>query len=764
MTISKMAPGRALLVSLLSLAGAFHLAAASAATVASITLAVPTKTLTAGNTETLKATAKDSSGHVISGVAFTWTSSSTKVLTISSAGLAKGLFPGSSTVKVTGGGKTASVTLSVVVASVTLTAPSKTLKVGSHETLKAVAKNSAGQVITGVTFKWTSSHSTIVSVGSTGVATALTSGSATLKASVGPKSASVVITVPPHVAGIAAKGSAIAGATVTLVDKNGATISTVTGSDGSYSLDTTGLTPPFMVSVQVDPKTVLYSVSDTANPGMVINVTPLTDLIIRSWYSVQGLDVATAFAAPVTDPPPSPTDVQIISNVVVQVTALWLQQNGVDTTSFSPISTAFTANGTGADAVLDDTTVDTGTGAITISAGTVSQSSTVTYDTGTSSMNVATTTTDSSTSTTDSSVQGTVVATSSDAQTALTAITTTLNSFASTVNTKGSALAASDVKPFLDTGLLNEGLDQDLFADNIADNFNGTQTGGTPVSVSFQVLNIQTLDTVNGLADVNFIMTETAGNQTQTQTDEFFFKDQGNGTWLFYGDNRPAKLSVAAEVRTNQGTNNAANGPDINLDVRPLTGLYSGITANGGPISNQAFTQQGTEDDVYIPDPAVPATTVTVTRDVFFYNTGVLGSLPSPGTSLTITLTPVSGPAQPYTVLTNAVTNEGISITSPTGSTLATATLGTPLHVVWTLPKTFAVAEVKLEGFAETDPGQNDNIQCNAPKPVLSNTATSGDITIPTTCGGKSVLGAILNVNVIGVNGEREIIDYEFQN
>src|SRR5579885_2853655 len=107
---------------------------ACAATVASITLTESSKTLVAGKAETIKATAKDSHGHAISGVTFTWSSSSTKVLSVSTTGTVKGLFPGVSTVKVTGGGKSASVAITVVVASITLTEPSKTLQVGSHET------------------------------------------------------------------------------------------------------------------------------------------------------------------------------------------------------------------------------------------------------------------------------------------------------------------------------------------------------------------------------------------------------------------------------------------------------------------------------------------------------------------------------------------------------------------------------------------------------------------------------------------------------
>jgi hypothetical protein len=292
--------------------------AASAATVASITLTETSKTLIAGKTETIKATAKDSGGHAITGVAFTWSSSSTKVLSISSTGAVKGLFPGVSTVKVTGGGKSASVAITVVVASITLTEPSKTLQVGSHETIKAIAKDSLGHAITGVTFKWTSTAATVVKVGTTGIATAMAAGTATIQAAVGTKSAHVLITAPEpalsSATGTAATGAAITTALVTLVDANGKTATTTTASDGTYTLDTSGLAPPFMVSVQVNDTTTLYSVSDATGASLVINVTPLTDLIIRSWYSVQGKDVATAFTAPAANPPPSPTEVQIIGS------------------------------------------------------------------------------------------------------------------------------------------------------------------------------------------------------------------------------------------------------------------------------------------------------------------------------------------------------------------------------------------------------------------------------------------------------------------
>src|ERR1700722_5275556 len=86
--------------------------------------------------------------------------------------------------------------LAATVARITLTVPSKSLTIGHKETLKAVAKDSAGHTITTVRFTWTSSRSTTARVGTTGVLTALKAGTSTIKASGGGKSATVIITVP----------------------------------------------------------------------------------------------------------------------------------------------------------------------------------------------------------------------------------------------------------------------------------------------------------------------------------------------------------------------------------------------------------------------------------------------------------------------------------------------------------------------------------------------------------------------------------------
>ncbi len=84
------------------------------------------------------------------------------------------------------------------------------------------------------------------------------------------------------------------------------------------------------------------------------------------------------------------------------------------------------------------------------------------------------------------------------------------------------------------------------------------------------------------------------------------------------------------------------------------------------------------------------------------------------------------------------------------------------IAVTWTLPRTFPITRVKLsaESFTGAD---NTGIDCNTDGPVLGITATTGAITIPGTCGGQPVLDVNLNVDIEGVNGERETIIGQFK-
>jgi hypothetical protein len=546
-----------------------------------------------------------------------------------------------------------------------------------------------------------------------------------------------------NLSGTVASGSPIGGAALILKDSLGQSLSATTAANGTYSLDTTGLTPPFLIQVATGGSTTLYSVSADANP-QTVNVTPLTDVIVRSWYGVQNVSADTAFNAPASNPAPTPASVSIVSTLVQNAVQLWLNQAGVTAATFNLISTPFTANGTGVDLVLDQTTVNPSTGSLIISDGTTTQTSTLTVTPATGSIGVSTTTTGPNG--TSSSTNTTVVPTQSAQQTALDAISTTLNNFSAVVNAKGSALTVADILQYFDPGLLNDGQNRDQFAQDAVSNLAGS-------TISFTVLSIKNLDTTNSVADVVFQFSASQGGQTETQTVEFFFK-QVSGTWLLSGNQRIASVNVDAEMRTNQGAFTGDNGPDVNVDVQPPQGTVSGVTISGGGIwSGATLTQSGVVSN--------PSGTL----DHFYINSGpLLATLPPAGSPFTLTLTLATGGSVSYTLPINSWTNEAISITSPTGSSLADANLGSTLPVNWTLPKTFPIARVKLSVLTFTgDQTLPSTIQCDTDGPILGITATSATVTVPATCSGMPVLQVNLNLDVEGVNGEREQVIYQFQ-
>ena len=139
----------------------------------------------------------------------------------------------------------------------------------------------------------------------------------------------------------------------------------LTGTDGKYSFDITGMTAPFLLKVSLGQAS-LYSVATSSGTA---NVHPFTDLIIRNWYEREGSDVDTAFGSVGALPsPPAAVDVSTIEITMKNILATWLQQEGVDASSFNLITSSFDADETGFDEVLEytDVEIDT-TGHVTVS-------------------------------------------------------------------------------------------------------------------------------------------------------------------------------------------------------------------------------------------------------------------------------------------------------------------------------------------------------------------------------------------------------------
>ena len=144
-------------------------------------------TVEVGRTQRFVATAKASDGTVISGVDFAWSSSNTAVATINNNGVATAVAAGTATIRATGNGvASAAVTITVTVvpvANVTISPSSaQELMVGETVTFMATARTAGGAVRGDVSITWASSDTSVVSITSAGVATAVGAGSAMVRA------------------------------------------------------------------------------------------------------------------------------------------------------------------------------------------------------------------------------------------------------------------------------------------------------------------------------------------------------------------------------------------------------------------------------------------------------------------------------------------------------------------------------------------------------------------------------------------------------
>lgn len=167
----------------------------------------------------------------------------------------------------------------------------------------------------------------------------------------------VVVAPPPTLSGTVAVGAPMLNATVTVKDANGLTVTDTVAADGSFSaIKLTGMLAPFSIQAcgMVDANYVcIYSVASAAG---VANVTPLTNASVAL---ALGSDPAGMFAA--TAAKPAPTSAELDTQKARLKTALagLLAKIGISNVDFT--STAFNADRTGMDKLLDSLKIRTGT-------------------------------------------------------------------------------------------------------------------------------------------------------------------------------------------------------------------------------------------------------------------------------------------------------------------------------------------------------------------------------------------------------------------
>lgn len=169
--------------------------------VASVSLTASATSLAIGQTMPVLATLKDGHGTVLTGRTITWSSSAPNVATVSTSGVVTGVAGGSAMISASSEGITGSLAFTVNapggVNTVTVTLSSPALSVGQTTQATAVAKDGSGASLSG-TPTWASSNSAIATVSTTGLVSAVGSGSATITATLAGTqgSASLGVTAP----------------------------------------------------------------------------------------------------------------------------------------------------------------------------------------------------------------------------------------------------------------------------------------------------------------------------------------------------------------------------------------------------------------------------------------------------------------------------------------------------------------------------------------------------------------------------------------
>jgi uncharacterized protein YjdB len=166
--------------------------------VASLRLSPTHRAMLVGQTVQLVAEALDAGGNVLAGRPVTWSTSAASVATVTAAGVVTAVADGAAIITASSEGRSAVASITVAqvpVASVVVTPATSNVVVGQSTQLSAQLRDGSGAIITGRAVAWTSTSTTVVTVSSNGLVTAIAPGTATITATSEGRSGSATVNV-----------------------------------------------------------------------------------------------------------------------------------------------------------------------------------------------------------------------------------------------------------------------------------------------------------------------------------------------------------------------------------------------------------------------------------------------------------------------------------------------------------------------------------------------------------------------------------------
>lgn len=169
---------------------------------------------------------------------------------------------------------------------------------------------------------------------------------------------------PQTVSGIAASGVPVVAGTVSLKDSSAPALvrTTTTAGDGSFSLDVSGLTPPFMLKAEWTANAITYQMYSFADGPGTANINPFSTAAVAG--AATGTDPAALYTSP--DPTVFQTIAANLPAVIDSLKTKLMPLFQLYGTAQNPVTDQFVADHTGLDAMFDNVQISLSSGNIVV--------------------------------------------------------------------------------------------------------------------------------------------------------------------------------------------------------------------------------------------------------------------------------------------------------------------------------------------------------------------------------------------------------------
>ncbi len=351
--------------------------------------------------------------------------------------------------------------------------------------------------------------------------------------------------------------------------------------NGKYSVDVTGLTPPFAfvaTGTVGGNQITLYSAATSADVGGTINITPFTDLIIRNIAATVTDTYLNAYMSnPANVANLTTAQIDAQRKALTDKLALALTAMGVDS-SIDLLRAAFSADSTGLDRFMDVVKVDTTNPAAVTITNILDAANTLVIDTTASATALAST---GSLSTTGMQTTAT---------TPFDKMLAGITAFASKFATGLPSASDPSLTMMLNGAFLQQGLNGSAWLNQIT-------TDPTMIGITFKNLVVDSIDPATNIAVIHFTVFDKTGTMQGVVNTQMKLHVP-SGYWLLYGDQHYVNVNIQTYafkgVCNPNSTSCLSALPNLNSSPEYHTGLYMNIDNQAlQPIGHTEITGPG---------------------------------------------------------------------------------------------------------------------------------------------------------------------------